>query len=121
MKFNELSLKMVEDSYQEELDKYSPHKNIKGINVCAILMARELLKKGKIWWYSWEAIGRHYELFGSHKTPARFSDLVKYYPKFFESRKVGKYTVYRIKIENINEEQLLAMQNISFDIKKQLN
>ena len=110
--------KNIEVSYEKEILGYSPHtQNIRAIDMVAIMMARRALEKGKIWWYSWELIGRNDEFFGSHKTPARFSDLAKFHPSLFESRPNGKYEMYRIKFEGISQEFLISMTKTSFNLK----
>ena len=108
----------IDVEYLKELEKYNPNtKKVKAKDMCAILMARGLITKGKIWWYSWENIGLHYEFFGSHKVPARMSDLSVKHHEYFESRKIGKYTVYRIKFENIPTEVLQSMTLNTFKVE----
>ena len=62
----------------------------------------------KQWFYAWEFIGpkphTHLKsLFGSHRAPARLSDLYTKYPQCFEGHKVGRFVVGRIKYDCIAE------------------
>jgi hypothetical protein len=112
-------LKAVEGGYQELLAKYkAPSKKTSGIDQCVIRMARENMKSGKIWWNAWEFVGAYGELFGSHKAPARISDLSVYYPFYCESRPQGAYTVYRLRFENISLEEFQRMCLLDYKIDK---
>lgn len=107
----------IDKSYIKELSRYNPpNTSIKAKNMLAIMMARKALKKGKIWWYAWELIGIHDEFFGSHKTPARFSDLVRYYPELFTSKPVGRFMVYRLKFEDMTQSQLEEMTKVDYEL-----
>lgn len=56
----------------------------------------------KIWFWSWEFVGKT-TTFGdylSHRAPARASDLAIHYPDLVEDRKIGRFAVYRLKVEN---------------------
>lgn len=112
-------LASVEQEYNQKMADYKPpSKKVSGIDQCVIRMAREYHNSRKIWWSAWEFIGAYEELFGSHKAPARISDLSIYYPFYCESRPQGAYTVYRLKIENIPTEEFLRMMFISYKVDK---
>lgn len=57
----------------------------------------------KVWWWSWEFVGKTTRSGGylSHRAPARASDLAIHYPDFVEDRRIGRFSVYRLKFENI--------------------
>ena len=112
-------LQSVETEYNAKLASYRPtNKKVSGIDQCAIRMARGFKKEGKIWWNAWEFVGAYEDLFGSHKAPARISDLSVYYPFYCESRPQGKYMVYRLKIENIPSEEFDRMSFIDYKVDK---
>lgn len=105
----------IEKQYQELFESYNPIiSKIPGKEQCAIRMARSYLKTGKIWWFAWEVIGRDDDLFGSHRAPARLSELPDMYPMLFEKRAVGMYTVYRLRIELMSQVELLEMSSNKF-------
>lgn len=59
-------------------------------------------RKKKIWWWSYEFIGKttskgHWL---SHRAPARASDLAINFPELVEDRKIGNLKVYRLRMEN---------------------
>lgn len=58
--------------------------------------------KVKLWWWSWEFVGKTHSRGGylSHKAPARASDLAIHNPELVEDRKIGRFKVYRVKREN---------------------
>lgn len=58
---------------------------------------------GQIWWWSWELIGKVNSVGGylSHRALARASDLAIHFPLLVEDRKIGRFAVYRIRIENM--------------------
>jgi hypothetical protein len=55
-----------------------------------------------IWWWSWEFVGQHTREgdFLSHRAPARASDLALHEPDLVEDRRVGRFKMYRIRLEN---------------------
>lgn len=61
--------------------------------------------KKKIWWFAWEFIGQKNSKGGycSHKAPARASDLAIHHPLLVEHRSIGRFKVYRMRIENIEK------------------
>src|SRR5690242_11697393 len=54
-------------------------------------------KPEKIWWASWEFIGRVNSKgdFLSHRAPARASDLAIHNPELVEDRKISRFSYYR--------------------------
>jgi hypothetical protein len=95
----------IEKEYNKLVSWYdSSQKKSNGTGIESVLYFL-LENQDKIWWWSWEFIGKttkngHYL---SHRSPARASDLAKYYSDFVEDRKIGRFKVYRIKIENIEK------------------
>jgi len=59
----------------------------------------------KIWWWSWEFVGKTTSKgdFLSHRAPARASDMAIYYPDIVEDRAIGRFKVYRLRTENIDQ------------------
>lgn len=59
----------------------------------------------KIWWFAWELIGKVTSQGGylSHRAPARASDLVTNHPMVIEDRKIGRFAVYRLRRENMQQ------------------
>ena len=59
--------------------------------------------KSRIWWWSWEFVGKHTSKGGylSHRAPARASDLALHIPELVEDRRIGRFKVYRVRLENI--------------------
>jgi len=57
----------------------------------------------KVWWWAWEFGGRVTSKGGylSHRACARASDLAIHYPELVEDRKIGRFKVYRLKVENM--------------------
>lgn len=96
---------LIESEYQKLVDWHaSKTSNTKGTgieNVLQFLMDHP----EKIWWFWWELIGKTNSKGGwlSHRAPARASDLAIHYPHLVEDRKIGRYSVYRIRMENIEK------------------
>lgn len=59
----------------------------------------------KIWWWSWEFVGKVTKDndYLSHRAPARASDLAIHESELVEHRKVGRFSVYRLRLENIEK------------------
>ena len=94
----------IEQKYQELLDIHNGvfEKTNKCRGVEGVLKYM-LENEDKIWWFAWEFISRTTKDgdFLSHRAPARASDLAKHYPELVEDRKIGRYSVYRMRAENI--------------------
>jgi len=60
--------------------------------------------QSKIWWWSWEFIGKNNSKgeYLSHRAPARASDLALH-TEFVEDRSIGRFKVYRLKTEKLPE------------------
>ncbi len=58
---------------------------------------------GKIWYWAWEFAGRSNSkgAYLSHRACARASDLALHYSDLVEDRKIGRFKVYRLKVENM--------------------
>ncbi len=58
--------------------------------------------KERIWWWSWEFVGKTNSIGGylSHRAPARASDLALHNSDLVEDRKIGRFKVYRVRREN---------------------
>lgn len=65
--------------------------------VIAMMIRRNDEKK---WWYAWEYIGQVEGLFVGHRAPARISELAINYPEMIESKKEGKFKIFRFRFEN---------------------
>ena len=71
---------------------------------CQDVLQYMLDHKDKVWWWAWELIGKTNSKGGylSHRAPARVSDLaIK--TNLVEHRKVGRFKVYRVRLENLDE------------------
>jgi len=58
-----------------------------------------------IWFWSYDFVGKvnHKGEFLSHRSPARASDLAIHYPELVEERKIGRLSVYRLRVENMDD------------------
>lgn len=54
------------------------------------------------WFYAWEFINND-GVFMGHRGPARISELAIRYPEMIESKKEGKFKLFRFRFENIDE------------------
>lgn len=70
---------------------------------CEHVLLYMLEKKDKIWFWAWELSNVRTEtgILISHKGSARASDLANFYPKLVEARKISRFCVYRLRLENI--------------------
>ncbi len=59
----------------------------------------------KIWWWSWEFISQTTTKgdYLSHRAPARASDLAIHHNELVEDRKIGRFSVYRLRAENMGK------------------
>ena len=93
----------IEQEYQKLLDT---HKKKIHINATSCKDVAQFLfenKDKKIWWWSWEFIGkRTKDGYLSHRACARASDLALH-TNLVEDRRIGRFKVYRLKVENIKE------------------
>lgn len=61
-------------------------------------------RKDKIWFWSYEFMGKTSTGgFLSHRACARASDLAIHHPALVEDRKIGRFKVYRLKVENMKD------------------
>lgn len=62
-------------------------------------------KEKVIWWWVWQFMGRLNSKGGylSHRACARASDLAIHHPDLVEDRRIGRYKVYRLKVENMDK------------------
>lgn len=92
----------VEKEYEKLVTWYENSRTEKKATGIQQVLQVMLDKPEKIWWWSWEFIGLVNSKGGflSHRSPARASDLAIHYPEFVEDRKIGRFSVYRLKIEN---------------------
>ena len=73
----------------------------------------------KIWWWSWEFNNQTTRdgQYISHKGSARASDLAIQYPNLAESRKIGRFAVFRLRTENLTDVRaFLGLNPEAFDI-----
>jgi len=96
------SKKTIEEEYTLLVEKQAKKKNNNVYTGCQAVVALMLEKPEKIWWWSWEFVGKTTKEgeFLSHRAPARASDLAIHYPDIVEDRKIGRFSVYRLKTEN---------------------
>lgn len=96
------SKKTIEEAYTLLLEKQAKKKSNNIYTGRQAVVALMLEKPEKIWWWSWEFVGKTTQEgeFLSHRAPARASDLAIHYPELVEDRKIGRYSVYRLKLEN---------------------
>lgn len=99
----------IEAEYQklvEHHDSVSHKSKETGVEtVLRFLYEQATDKPQKVWWWSWEFIGKTNYKGGylSHRAPARASDLAIHFSNLVEHRKIGRFAVYRIRMENEQE------------------
>lgn len=94
----------VEHAYKSILSEYEHSQHRSKTTQCESVLYFLLENPGRIWWWSWELIGKstsngHYL---SHRAPARASDLAIWEPLLVEHRSVGRFKIYRLRTENMN-------------------
>ncbi len=73
-------------------------------------------------WYAWEYIGHVHGLFVGHRAPARISELAIDFPDMIESKKDGKYVIFRFRFENYeNFKEKLPMSLRAIVVRELLN
>ena len=79
----------------DDLKKISSQRNKKGTSCKDVLQFMVDNYKTRIWWWSWEFVGRETSKGGflSHRAPARASDLALH-TDLVEDRKIGRFSVY---------------------------
>lgn len=92
----EKAFEEIEETY------YGSERTRRKMTGCQDVVQVMLDNPNKIWWWSWEFIGRVNSKgdFLSHRSPARASELAKHYPDLVEDRKISKFSLYRLKLEN---------------------
>lgn len=108
----------IENEYQKLVDW---HKSVNRNNRetgCETVLRFMFENQQRVWWWSWEFVGKSNSKGGylSHRAPARASDLAIHYPNLVEDRKIGRFSVYRLKLENM--DQILSFLNESSDYGK---
>lgn len=98
----------IETEFWDMVTWHDAHKAKKSNYLCVQKVLQYLLDKSntnKVWYWSWELIGKVNSKgdFLSHRSPARLSDLAIYHPELVEDRKIGRFSVYRLKIENMEK------------------
>jgi len=96
----------IEQEYQKLLtDHENRHTKKEDCTGVEGVLKYMLENENKTWWFAWEFISRTTKdgNYLSHRAPARASDLAIHYPKLVEHRKIGRFTVYRIRTENITQ------------------
>lgn len=93
----------IEEEFQKLVDRYNGvdrSNRKKGVENVLRLMHDS---PTKIWWWSWEFNGQTTStgMFIGHKGSARASDLANHYPQLAESRKIGRFAVFRMRTENL--------------------
>ena len=61
-------------------------------------------RSDKVWWWAYEFNGQKNSkgVLLSHRACARASDLALQRPLLVEDRKIGRFKVYRLRVENMN-------------------
>lgn len=59
----------------------------------------------KIWWWAWEFMSKTNSkgVYLSHRACARVSDLAIHHPDLVEDRRIGRFKVYRLRVENMDK------------------
>lgn len=94
-------LKEAEISFEKELKKYhSRGRKKQSTGVKCVL--KYMLESDKTWIWSWEFVGKTTRdgSYLSHRAPARASDLAIFHPELVEGRKIGRFSIYRLRLEN---------------------
>ena len=94
----------IEVAYRSILNEYEHNKHRSQTTQCESVLHFLLEHPEKIWWWSWELIGKsttkgHYL---SHRAPARASDLAIHESHLVEDRTIGRFKVYRLRTENMH-------------------
>ena len=91
----------IEQEYQKLVNSYNPKTKTSCKDVLRFMVDNS---KKKIWWWSWEFVGKSNSRGGylSHRAPARASDLALH-TNLVEDRRIGRFKVYRAKMELIKE------------------
>ena len=88
-------------------DKMVEHHNKGKKNSTSIRDVLQYLvdKTEVIWFWSWEFAGNVTSTgkFLSHRACARASDLALHFPNLVEGRRIGRFCVYRLRRENMEE------------------
>lgn len=95
----------VESEYQALVTWYQTRPKDHGATGLENVLRFLLDHPEKIWWFSWELIGKTNSKGGwlSHRAPARASDLAIHHSTLVEDRKIGRFSVYRLRTENLSD------------------
>jgi hypothetical protein len=98
-------MKKIEREFNELVEWNENNKRNNNATGVECVLQYLLDNKQQTWFWAWELIGKTNSKGGylSHRAPARASDLAIHYPEFVEHRKIGKYKVYRLKVENLSK------------------
>jgi hypothetical protein len=117
-KNNKIIIKNADAAFDKIAAKHSlTHKKVRGVDAVVIRMARNYAHSGKMWHFAYEFMGACRGgdgIWGSHKAPARISDVWVQYPQLVEMRKIGQEAVYRLRLENISPASLLEMRKVTY-------
>lgn len=96
-------MEQVESGFNQFVEKYELNsKKSKMTGVQDVLQFMVDHYKTRIWWWSYEFVGKTNSKGGflSHRAPARASDLALHTPDLVEDRRIGRLKVYRLRLEN---------------------
>lgn len=98
------SQEAIEASYRSKLNEYEHNQKRSKTTQCESVLHFLLEHPEKIWWWSYELIGKstkngHYL---SHRAPARASDLAIHESQLVEDRSIGRFKIYRLRTENMH-------------------
>ena len=85
----------IEAAYKSLVEQYESRSHTS--TSCADVLKVMAERPEKIWWWSWELCGGKL----SHRGAARASDLANFHPYLVEDRKIGRFSVYRLRTENM--------------------
>lgn len=95
-----------ETAYNNLVTWHETHKMTKGKRTGVQKVVQYMLdNRSTIWFWSYDFVGKvnHKGEFLSHRSPARASDLAIHYPELVEERKIGRLSVYRLRVENMDD------------------
>lgn len=94
----------IEYLFNQEVNRYAnrKHRNKQTGVKCVLKWMKE---HPKMWVWSWELVGKQTSdgSYLSHRAPARASDLAIFHPELVEGRKIGRFSIYRLRTENMSK------------------
>lgn len=94
--------KQVEEEFEDKCENINIHRSgwTSKKDVLQLMFDN---RNTKIWWYSWELNGKHNSKgsYLSHRACARASDLAYENINLVEMRKVSRFAIFRLRLENL--------------------